>query len=139
MLTRVLDLQFSPAAVFKRLCKKIKNLFPIEAAISGDKKKITVGGLVMQGHKQSVEVSLCLDPKHYLRGIVFSISDGLVRDRLTPSGDGHVLLKACGQKYKMRDEGSHIRGCVRNAWLTEKHELMVLDIVVEAVTGPNDP
>jgi hypothetical protein len=135
MFTRVLDLQFSPAAVFKRLCKKIKNKYKSKTTISEDKKTVTVCGLDMQGRDQSVEVSL-----HSSRGIEFAISDGLVRDRLLPTEEKtRVVLKACGQKYKLRDEGSRIVGCVRNAWLTEKHEKMVFDIVVEAADGPNDP
>jgi hypothetical protein len=135
MFTRVLDLQFSPAAVFKRLCKNIKNKYKSKTSISEDKKTVTVSGPDMQGIVQSVEVSL-----HSLRGIEFAISHGLVRDRLLPTeAKKRVVLKARGQKYKMRDKGSRIVGCVKNAWLTEKHEKMVLDVVVEAVEGPNDP
>ena len=79
MFTRVLDLQFGPAAVFKRLCKKIKNKYKSKTTISEDKKTVTVCGLDMQGRDQSVEVSL-----HSSRGIEFAISHGLVRDRLLP-------------------------------------------------------
>ena len=127
-------LYYAPPAMFKRLCRYIRAVFHEQATLSGDRKTLTVRATKECGRVH--RVTLMLDPPTGPdKGISFRIPYELVEDKLMPDEKGEAdrrIWPVSGVKFRVRYEDGHIQGGVATSGLAKKHELYLLDIIVEA-------